>query len=65
MSSESYLARWNAYLNSLNKNSLADIVESPQPPADDKSELDNAIVKSKDLGIKKWAFVSTLSIEVL
>jgi hypothetical protein len=48
MSSESYLARWNAYLNSLNKNSLADVVKSPQPPAVDKSELDSAIVESTE-----------------
>jgi hypothetical protein len=48
MSSESYLARWNAYLNSFNKNILADVVESPQPQVDDKSELDNAIVESTE-----------------
>jgi hypothetical protein len=48
MSSESYLARWNAYLNTFNQNLIAENLESAESQADDKSESGNLIVESTE-----------------
>ncbi len=53
MSSESYLARWNAYLNSFNNSEVVDNADSSKPQLGDESEIDNVIAESTELDGKK------------